>query len=175
MTESTNDIVMIDQQTGTITTGLTEGQRKEVIDLLHGYWGADAAKTLTRDAAERAVDLKLEHSVRARVAALAENEAGLKWMIESLFHNSGRLVQSEGSKVFDDIIAALLKDEDSGAPAAIRQYVQTNIQYLAQRAVTEIVTAMVIDFLKSGSSAAALANVEMIRDAFMRARVSPGY
>lgn len=155
--------------------GLTEAQRGEVINLLHGYWGSDAARTLARDAAEGAVERKLEYGIKAKVAAIAENDATMRTAIDQIFRNSGRLVQSEGSKVFDDIIAAFMRDEAGGIPDAIRQHVRDNLPDLVQRAVTQVAVAMVVESVAAVGSVLASETHQMIRDAFMKARVNPGY
>jgi len=152
---------------------LNETQRKEVIELLHGYWGSQQVKSMAEEAAGTMFRIKMEEDIRSLLLQGVQNDPAK--MVAEMFRSSGMIVKTEASKVFDAIVADHLKDEDSGVPAAIRQYVADHLPMLVQRAVTEIVTAMVIDFLKSGASSLAGANHEMIRNAFMNARMSPGY
>lgn len=154
-------------------TGLTGAQRREVIELLNGYFGIEEAARRAQDAAARMLKTYIEEGITSKIMDLVKESP--EKAVAALFNHSGMIVRTEASKAFDEIICTMLRDEGNGIPEAIRQYLRDHLPELIQRAVSEIVATMVIDFLKNGASEAAIANAQLIRAAFMSARIQPGY
>jgi len=157
----------------------TEDQSSELRSLVFGmmreYWAQDAVKEIARESAEMTARAKIEGDIGTRVAALATDEIGLRKMVEQLFRDSGHVVKTRSSELFDGIVAGFMRDEAGGIPDAIRQHVREHLPELVQRAVCEIMTAMLIDAIKVGSGDIAGATRQMIGHAFMTARMNPGF
>lgn len=156
---------------------LTDQQRNEIRAIIFGsireYWADEEIKQIARSAAEATVDRLLEHGVAAKVRAAAE--IAPEKMVEEMFRRSGHIVKTDSSAWFDKIVAGILQDEASGLPEAIRQHVREHLVELVQRAVGEIVAAMIVQFLKNGADGIAQSTRDMMQQAFMNASIRTGY
>lgn len=152
----------------------TEEQEVRLRQLMCGvvreYWAEDGVKELARTETKQMVDYLLADGMKAKIAAVVQAEPVKA--LEQLFRSSGMVVKTQASQEFDAIVNAMLQDEDSGLPAAVRQYTKDNFEELVARAVKEIVAAMVVEFVKGGSNGIAAATQDMMRQAFMNSSVN---
>lgn len=158
---------------GETVVGLTDHQKAEVREIftsaIKAYWNDDAIKRLASDRAESRVNDLLEHSITAKVAALIEHNP--QAVMDQLFRQPGMVVKTDASKYFDGTIGAMLQDEASGIPEAIRQHVRENLPTLIQNAISGIVAAMVVNYISGNADALAEASRTMISQAFQNATV----
>lgn len=147
--------------------------RELMCGVVREYWTTDGIKSIAQDAAKKQAEWIIEDGISAKIRAATEAEPAK--MVEQLFRNSGMVVKTKASEYFDGIVGAILQDEDSGLPGAIRLHVQENLPHLIHNAVTAIVAAMVVDWLKSGVGGATDATREIVRQAFMNASMQTRY
>lgn len=163
--------------TETETPSLTEKQRNEIRAIVSGmvreYWADDGIKDIARTTAAARVDTLLEEGIAAKVRTAAEIAPAK--MVEEMFRKSGYVVKTKASECFDKIVADIIQDEASGLPEAIRQHVRDHLVELVQRAVGEIVAAMIVQFLKNGADGLAQSTRDMMQQAFMSASIRTGY
>jgi hypothetical protein len=156
-----------------ITVGLTDQQKDEtreiVVAAMREYWTEDAIKRLAAEKAEARVNDLLQHGIAAKVAGLVEHNP--ESVMSLLFRQSGMVVKTKSSEYFDGIVGELLKNEASGIPEAIRDHVKLHLTELAQRSVSEIVAAMVVNFIKNDADALASSSRQMIEEAFRTASI----
>jgi hypothetical protein len=130
-------------------------------------------KELARTETKRMVDCLLDDGMKAKIAAVVQVEPVKA--LEQLFRQSGMMVKTKASEEFDAIVNAMLLDEDSGLPAAVRQYTKDHFEELVARAVKEVVAAMVVQFVKNGAEGLAAATQDMMRQAFQNASINTRY
>jgi hypothetical protein len=152
----------------------TDEQEARLRELMCGvvreYWTEDGINHIAREAAKQQVGWMLDEGMKAKIAAAVEADPVKS--LEQLFRQSGMIVKTQASQEFDAIVNALLKDEDSGLPAAVRQYTKDHFEELVMRAVREVVASMVVAFIKQGADGMAASMQEMMRQAFMNASMN---
>lgn len=154
-------------------TVLTEAQEERIRVIITGcireYWTDDEVKRLARTEAEETINRLLENAISAKVAGLVEHDpAGV---MDQLFRQSGMVVRTKSSEYFDGIVGAMLQDEESGIPEAIRNHVKLHLTELVQNAISGIVAGMVANFMQNNADSLANASKQMIDHAFQNASI----
>lgn len=147
---------------------LSDDQREAVRILITQWLHASETHLLVQRAVATYVNDQITESIQGKLATLMETEP-LK-LIDQLFRNSGMVVQTKASEKFDAIVARALRMDDTGLMEAVKTYTRMHMPDLIQRAITEIVTQLVLQQLATGYNDLAQASSELIRDAFMNSR-----
>lgn len=139
-------------------------------DVVREYWTTDDIKRISQDAAKKQAEWIIEDGMKVKIAEAVHADPAK--MVEQLFRHSGMMVKTQASQEFDTIVNAMLQDEDSGLPEAVRQYTKEHFEELVARAIKEIVAAMVAQFVKQGAAGLALSTQDVMRQAFMNASMN---
>ena len=171
--EDTLSGIGLGKNVGEVVIGLTDQQKAEtreiVVNAIREYWTEDEIKRVAITQAEGRVNDILENAVSAKVAALVENNP--QAVMDQLFRQSGMVVRTKSSEYFDGIVGAMLQDEESGIPEAIREHVRDNLTELIQNAISGIVAGMVANYMQDNADALANASKQMIDRAFQNASI----
>lgn len=156
---------------GRTESGLTDQQKTEVMQLfaaaVRQHWTEDNIRTIAKNESLAEVSRILKDEVSAKVAGLVQRNP--EAVLNQLFRESGMIVRTKSGEYLDGIVGALLKDEESGIPQAIREHVSENLTALIQNSISDIVARMVVNYIANNADNLATASKHLINQAFQNA------